>query len=190
MAAPQPDQVAGEAVEVGHVAVAAVEPVPPDQPLGPLGVVRPQLVLEELLAHEQHRHAGRRQQQAGRHARAAAGVPGARVVPVGQLRDPRLAVVAVGVEDEVVVLDAVVGLPRERQVPRPLERRPEPAETTRAPAPPAASASASRTESRSRRRSRGRSPCPPAAAGRRASAARPSTRRSEPPRACRSATCP
>jgi hypothetical protein len=118
-------------VEISHAPVLTLEPVPPDEQLGPVEVIRPQLVLQKLLTHEQYRRPGRRDQEAERHARAAAGIPAPRIVPMRELWDPRLAVVAVHVKDEVVVLDAVVSLPREREVPGPLERRLEPAEMHR-----------------------------------------------------------
>ena len=46
--------------------------------------VAPRLVLQELLAHEQHRNARRGQQQPDGDAAAAARIPGSRVVAVGQ----------------------------------------------------------------------------------------------------------
>ena len=65
--APQVDEVPGAAVEVGHVGIAALDPVPPDHAVAAPGTVRPELVLEELLAHEEGRHARGREQQAHRH---------------------------------------------------------------------------------------------------------------------------
>ena len=114
------DQVAGAAQEVGHHPVLTEGAVPPDQPVGPPGAVRPQLVLEELLTHEQHRGAGRGQQQAGGHPGAAARVPGPGVVAAGQPGDPRGPVV-LHVQHQVMVLQAVVRLPGEVGVGRPVQ---------------------------------------------------------------------
>src|SRR6266567_1257565 len=94
MPAPQPDQIAREPVEVTHMTVGAVEPVPPDQAVGAVGVVRPQLVLKELLAHEYHRYPGGSQEEPGCDAGPAARVPGPRIASVGQSRDARVPVVA------------------------------------------------------------------------------------------------
>ena len=55
-------------------------------------VVRPLLVFEKFLAHEQHRNAGRRQADGRGDARAAAAVPRARIARVAEPRDPLLAI--------------------------------------------------------------------------------------------------
>ena len=82
-----PMQLAREAQVVEHLLVAALEARPVEQQVRVvLEVVGPLLVLEELLAHEQHRDARRRQADPGRDARAAAAVPGARVAGIAEPR--------------------------------------------------------------------------------------------------------
>ena len=41
MPAPQPDQVPGEPVEVAHMAVGTVQPIPPDQAVGAMRIIGP-----------------------------------------------------------------------------------------------------------------------------------------------------
>jgi hypothetical protein len=86
---------------IGHLLVAAVETGPMQQQiLMELEVIGPLLVFEKLLAHEQHRHAGRGQADAGRDARAAAAEPRARV---GRVAQPCHTFFAVPIDDVVVL---------------------------------------------------------------------------------------
>ncbi len=62
LAATQPEQVTREAVVIDHVVIGALDARPPHQQLGAPLPVGPVLVLEKFLTHEQHRHAGRREQ--------------------------------------------------------------------------------------------------------------------------------
>jgi hypothetical protein len=93
--APQPNQVPGEEMEIAHVAVAALQAVPPDQRVRAMMVVGPQLVLQELLAHEEHRHSRGGEQQPRGDPSSAPRIPGSWVAPVGQPGDAWLSVIAV-----------------------------------------------------------------------------------------------
>ena len=67
---------------VEHLLVAPVEARPVEQQVVVRHeVVRPLLVFEKFLPHEQHRNAGRGQAEPGRDAGPAAGEPGARDAP-------------------------------------------------------------------------------------------------------------
>jgi hypothetical protein len=121
MPSPQPDQVAAEPVEVAGVPVAALELVPADQQLGPVRVVGPPPVGQELLAHEQHRDPRGGEQQPGGNPSPAARVPGPGIVPVGELGNAGMAMVPVGVQHQVMVLKGVVGLPGEGHLLRALQ---------------------------------------------------------------------
>ena len=92
---------------------------------------------------------------------------------VGEPGDPRLAW-SVAVEHEVVVLDAVVGLPGVSVVPGPLQPAAEGAEVDRRVCSPGRlGEDSAHGVAAGRRRTRGRSPCPsPVAAGPRATPAR------------------
>ena len=77
--------------------------------------VRPVLVLEKLLAHENHRDPRRRQQKSRGHLGAAARVPGACIGWIRECGDARLTVATAMVEiEQVVVLDALKDGPARR----------------------------------------------------------------------------
>jgi hypothetical protein len=61
--------------EVQSGPIPAFDGAPPEEQVAPVRVVRSELVLEELLAHEQRRDARCGQQQTHRDAAAAVGVP-------------------------------------------------------------------------------------------------------------------
>src|SRR5512137_2778137 len=123
MPAAQPDQIAREAMEILHMTILALEPVPPDERVRIVRIVGPKLVFEEFLSHEEHRRTGGGEQDARSHAGATARIPGARIAPVGKAGNARLAVVAVHIQDKIVVFDAVVSLPGVGDVPRSFQRR-------------------------------------------------------------------
>ena len=110
--------------------VRGLESIPPDERVGEeVGVVAPVLVFQELLAHEQHRDAGRGQEQAGRDAAPAARRPRAL-----RLEDRRCA--ATGARDPSLLNGRRRGFPgaeriasaeyvlAEYNVPRPRQGRP------------------------------------------------------------------
>ena len=116
MAPAQLDQLARKAHVIEHLLVAVVEARPVKQQVRVcLDIVRPLLVLEELLAHEEHRDTGRGQAEARRHARPAAAEPRARIAEVAEPRDARLAALI----HDVVVLRALHEAPLLHETLRP-----------------------------------------------------------------------
>ena len=70
------NQLTREAQVSEHLSIAVLETRPVQEQIRmDVGVVRPGLVLEELLTHEQHRDAGRRETDRGGHPRTAATEP-------------------------------------------------------------------------------------------------------------------
>src|SRR5687767_5565543 len=100
----QLDQLTREPDMIAHLPVACVETSPMEQQvLMILEIVGPLFVLQELLAHEQHRNTRRGEANAGRHARTAATKPGAGVSEMAEARDPQLTAMF----DDVMVLGSL-----------------------------------------------------------------------------------
>ena len=108
--AAQPHHLAREAMLVGHMLVTSLKPLPPNQQLRPTRPVGPILVFQKLLPHEDHRHAGRREQNTGSYFRAATRIPGPRIGRVGKRGDTRLPVAVADVK-QIVILDTLKHCP-------------------------------------------------------------------------------
>src|SRR5712671_1897916 len=108
----KPHELAREAMLIRHMFIFAVETVPPDQQLGSTRPVRPVFVLEELLAHKNHRNARCRQHKSGGHLGPATRVPRTCIGRISERSDARLTVAAAVIEiEQVVVLDALKDSP-------------------------------------------------------------------------------
>src|SRR5436190_4544517 len=129
MAEAQVDEREREAQMIEHLLVCTVEAGPvQEQATVELGVVRPLLVLQEFLAHEQHWNARGCQTDAGRDAGAAAPVPGAWIAGIAEPGDAQLSpvvndVVVLGTLHEAPVLGETVR-PKAPRKARHVERAP------------------------------------------------------------------
>src|SRR5262245_4029347 len=85
---PHPDQCLHELKKILHYGI-SFEPVPPHECVCRVfRVITPILILEDFLAHEQHRYARRRQQHRRRKTRTASSVPGSGIAGICQESDP------------------------------------------------------------------------------------------------------
>ena len=86
---------------------ACVQTVPPEQVDTGMRVPGPLVIFQELLPHKDLRYAGSRQQDGRSHPAAAAGIPGAAVLRIGQPGDALI----LSDFDNVVILHAGHGPP-------------------------------------------------------------------------------